>query len=109
MAPAVPGDPLGKGAGDGGYGNEDPWAGMDDCFPPYGPEGEMSGALAVPKEDLVIIGGPDRGRKLMIPAASGAGNIHMAELLGAGEESPIVCRSRPGWRKQKNARPAWNG
>ena len=25
-------------------GNEDPWAGMDDCFPPYGPEGEMSGA-----------------------------------------------------------------
>ena len=67
-------------------GNEDPWAGMDDCFPPYGPEGEMSGAGGS-QEDPVI--GPGAGQEEAgIPVDQEPEMVHMAELLGAGEESP---------------------
>lgn len=88
-------------------GNEDPWAGMDDCFPPYGPEGEMSGAGGS-QEDPVI--GPGAGQEEAgIPVDQEPEMVHMAELLGAGEESPDRLPQQTGWRKQKNARPAWNG
>ena len=41
-------------------GNEDPWPGMDDCFPPYGPEGEMSGAGGSQEEPVI---GPGAGQE----------------------------------------------
>ena len=67
-------------------GNEDPWAGMDDCFPPYGPEGEMSGAGSSQEEPVI---GPGAGQEEAgIPVDQEPEMVHMAELLGAGKESP---------------------
>lgn len=89
-------------------GNEDPWAGMDDCFPPYGPEGEPSGAGGSQEEPVSGPGAwreeesaaPDPRREELpecgvpwpeeeaIPVDQEPEMVHMAELLGAEEESP---------------------
>ena len=90
-------------------GNEDPWAGMDDCFPPYGPEGEMSGtggsqeepvsgpgawreeesAAPEPRREKLPEGGiPWLEEEAGIPVDQEPEMVHMAELLGAEEESP---------------------
>ena len=90
-------------------GNEDPWAGMDDCFPPYGPEEEPSGAgssreepvsgpgawreeeSAAPdprREELPECGVPWPEEEAGIPVDQEPEMVHMAELLGAEEESP---------------------
>lgn len=90
-------------------GNEDPWAGMDDCFPAYGPEEEPSGAggsreepvsgpeawreeeSAAPdprREKLPEGGVPWPEEEAGIPVDQEPEMVHMAELLGAEEESP---------------------
>ena len=88
-------------------GNEDPWAGMDDCFPPYGPEGEMSGAGGS-RRIRSSVRGPDRRKPAYLWTRSPKWSI-WPSFWEQGRRVPIVCRSRPGWRKQKNARPAWIG
>lgn len=90
-------------------GNEDPWVGMDDCFPAYGPEEEPSGAgssreepvsgpgawreeeSAAPdprREELPECGVPWPEEEAGIPVDQEPEMVHMAELLGAEEESP---------------------
>lgn len=89
-------------------GNEDPWAGMDDCFPAYGPEEEPSGAGSSREEPVSGPGAwreeesaaPDPRREELpecgvpwpeeeaIPVDQEPEMVHMAELLGAEEESP---------------------
>lgn len=90
-------------------GNEDPWAGMDDCFPAYGPEEEPSGAgssreepvsgpgawreeeSAAPdprREELPECGVPWPEEEAGTPVDQEPEMVHMAELLGAEEESP---------------------
>ncbi len=89
-------------------GNEDPWAGMDDCFPAYGPEEEPSGAGSSREEPVSGPGAwreeesaaPDPRREKLpecgvpwpeeeaIPVDQEPEMVHMAELLGAEEESP---------------------
>ena len=78
-------------------GNEDPWAGMDDCFPPYGPEGEMSGAGGS-QEDPVI--GPGAGQEEAgIPVDQEPEMVHMAELLGGESQSSAAADRDGGSRK----------
>ena len=90
-------------------GNEDPWAGMDDFFPAYGPEEEPSGAggsreepvsgpeawreeeSAAPdprREKLPEGGVPWPEEEAGIPVDQEPEMVHMAELLGAEEERP---------------------
>lgn len=101
-------------------GNEDPWAGMDDCFPPYGPEGEMSGAggsqeepvsgpgagqeedpaVLEPRREKLPEGGiPWLEEEAGIPVDQEPEMVHMAELLGAEEESPDRLPEQNGMEK----------
>lgn len=89
-------------------GNEDPWAGMDDCFPPYGPEGEMSGAGRFPGGSGHRSGGRTGGSRHTCGPGAGNGPYGRASGSRGGESRSSAAADR-GWRKQKNARPAWNG
>ena len=84
-------------------GNEDPWAGMDDCFPPYGPEGEMSGAGG--SQEDPVIGGRTGGSRHTCGPGAGNGPYGRASGSRGGESQSSAAADRDGGSRKTPVPP----